>query len=204
MHGLILRALQGYFVATFGPAEWDHILALAGLAGDRFEPLLSSGPEPLRRVLDAASRRLGRPDGVILAEAGAFAVANPVQPALRRLLRFGGPTFEEFLHSLEELPDRARLALPVFDFPRLELVIVSRTALRLICHGQSVEPMQVMCGALRAMADEYGEPATIELIADQEKEAVISIRLRGACAAGESRRGLVSPARVMVCAGGLA
>lgn len=176
MYGLILRALQGYVVATFGPGEWECILCRAGLSGECFEPLLSSGADLLRRVLDSASERLERPAGTILEDAGTFAVANPAQPAIRRLMRFGGATFEEFLHSLEEMPDRARLALPELDFPRLGLFPTSPGAFRLRCHGYSGEPLQVMLGALRAMADEYGALVVIELTGEG-RDMGLSIRL---------------------------
>lgn len=192
MHGLILRAFQGYVTATFGPAEWDIVLARAGLAGERFEPLLSSGPDPLRRVLGAASRRFGRTPDTLLEETGAFTVTNPAQPALRRLLLLGGATFDEFLYALEELPDRARLALPGLDFPRIELVMSSQRALLLHCHGPSGELVQVMLGALRAMADEYGTPAVIEPLSGAEGEGGLSIMLGNPPSAEACRSGSVS------------
>lgn len=191
MYGLILRALQGYVVATFGPDEWECILCRAGLSGERFEPLLSSGPGLLHQVLDAAAAWLGRPASTILADAGTFAVASPAQPAIRRLLHFGGATFEEFLHSLEELPDRARLALPEFDFPRLELSMTAPGAFRLRCHGYSGEPLQVMLGGLRAMADEYGALAVIELTGEGG-DRELSIRLPEARLSEGRRFDLVS------------
>jgi hypothetical protein len=50
-------------------------------------------------------------------------VTDPGLEPLRRLLRFGGGTFEEFLVSLEELPDRARLAMPELEMPEITLSV---------------------------------------------------------------------------------
>ena len=41
--------------------------------------------------------------------------------ALGTYLVFGGDTLIEFLHSLEEFPDRARLVISDFDLPELDL-----------------------------------------------------------------------------------
>jgi hypothetical protein len=51
----------------------------------------------------------------LLEDIGTYLVTDPALEPLRRLLRFGGDTFAEFLGSLEELPDRARLAMPQLE-----------------------------------------------------------------------------------------
>lgn len=186
MHGLILRALRGYLIATLGSDRWRDVLDGAGLHGEQPLTLLFGGSEALRRALESAARLLGRSCGVIMEETGVFVVTCPVQPVVRRLLRLGGATFEEFLHSLEELPDRARLALPVYDFPRVDLDIPGPGVFRLRCHAPSEELLGLALGALRAMAADYGQPATIERTAAGEGMEIV-IRLIDASRSGWQR-----------------
>ncbi|MGA0540931.1 heme NO-binding domain-containing protein [Neotabrizicola sp. VNH66] len=177
MYGLFLRALQGYVTATFGGAQWSDVLAQAGVAGRGFEPLISYRIGLFRDVIRAAGQVLDRPQDMILEDMGTHIVANPVQPALRRLLRFGGSTFAEFLLSLEELPERARLALPDIDFPRLELSEAGPGEFRLTCRTEAPELAHVMLGVLRAMADDYGALVIIDGARARMGQAVLSIRL---------------------------
>jgi hypothetical protein len=82
--------------------------------------------------------------------------------ALRRLLRFGGVDFVEFLYSLDDLPDRARLAVSDLELPRLELREESAGRYSLRCHGEVRGWGYFFMGVLRAMADDYGALAYLE------------------------------------------
>ncbi len=44
---------------------------------------------------------------------------------MRRLLRFGGATFEDFLLSLDDLNDRVALALDILDMPTVAVEPIS-------------------------------------------------------------------------------
>jgi hypothetical protein len=81
---------------------------------------------------------------------------------LRRLLRFGGPTFADFLQSLDEMPERARLALPEMALPQLEVAEFSGTSLTLWCRSPLKGAGHVIVGLLRAMADDYGALCLVE------------------------------------------
>lgn len=177
MYGLFLRALQGYVSGTFGDGPWAMVLGHAGIAGRGFEPLLTYDITRFRDVLAAAGQVLDRPVDMILEDVGTYLVANPTQPALRRLLRFGGAGFADFLLSLEELPDRARLALPDIDFPRLELTERGPGQYRLSCRTDAAELAHVMLGVLRAMADDYGALVVIERTLAPRGKTGLSIRL---------------------------
>ncbi len=83
-------------------------------------------------------------------------MTNPRHQALRRLLRFGGSSFVEFLQSLEELPDRARLALQEVAFPRIDVAEIGPAHYRLHFDCQVPAIFPVALGAVRAMADDYG------------------------------------------------
>jgi hypothetical protein len=108
----------------------------------------------------AARRRisevLDKHPNALLEDIGTYLVTDPALEPLRRLLRFGGGTFAEFLVSLEELPDRARLAMPELEMPEITLSCRGRGPLHHRCAlaGAGIGPL--LLGALRAMADDYG------------------------------------------------
>ena len=61
-------------------------------------------------VIDALCVELDRPRLDLLEDLGTFLVSHPRMERLRRLMRFSGETYLEFLLSLDDLPDRVRLA----------------------------------------------------------------------------------------------
>jgi len=121
MHGLINRALQTFVCQTYGYECWLRVTEAAGLGFTEFEAMLIYEKDQTLRVLAALCDDLGRPEAELLEDLGTYLVSNPSVEALRRLLRFGGVTYVEFLHSLDDLPDRARLAVDDLHLPRLEL-----------------------------------------------------------------------------------
>lgn len=162
MHGLLLRSIQGYVRSTFGVAVWAMVLRRADQPPEGFETMLPYEPAVLDAVVAAAEQELSRPAEMVLEDVGTFLVANPAFPAVRRLLRFGGAGFVDFLHSLEELPDRARLALPTLDLPMIVMDEVSPGRFRLTCDSCFSRLYHVLIGVLRAMADDYGSLVLIE------------------------------------------
>ncbi len=186
MFGLLLRSIQAYLRGTFGPAVWARVLRAAGQPPEGFEPMLPYDARAVGRVLAAAAQELHRPAEAILEDVGTFLVADPGHRALRRLLRFGGAGFADFLHSLEELPDRARLALPGLRLPQVILAEIGPGRVRLAVTGALPALLPVALGALRAMADDYGALVLIEL--EQEPgAAVLTVQLLEA-AHGEGQR----------------
>lgn len=156
MHGLINRALECFVRDTYGPARWADVTRRAGLGIDGFEAMLSYDSALTAEVLQAIGQVLDRPGEEILEDVGTYLVSHPNTEPLRRLLRFGGVTFTEFLHSLDELPDRAALAVDDLDLPRMEIVDLSDTVFELTIAGGLPGFGHVMTGVLRAMADDYG------------------------------------------------
>ncbi len=186
MFGLLLRSIQAYLRGTFGPAVWARVLRAAGQPPEGFEPMLPYDARAVGRVLAAAAQELHRPAEAILEDVGTFLVADPGHRALRRLLRFGGAGFADFLHSLEELPDRARLALPGLRLPQVILAEIGPGRVRLAVTGALPALLPVALGALRAMADDYGALVLIEL--EQEPgAALLTVQLLEA-AHGEGQR----------------
>lgn len=156
MQGMINRALQIYLRDTFGSALWKRIAAEARLGHENFEPMLTYAPGTTLSLISAAEKVLKRPRDALLEDMGTYLVSHPNLEPVRRLLRFGGVDFEEFLHSLEDLPGRGRLALPDLILPELVLTAEEAGCYRLCC-GEGLPGLgHVMMGLLRAMADDYG------------------------------------------------
>jgi hypothetical protein len=156
MHGLVNRAIQCFLRDTYGEGRWADIAVVAGAPPEGFEAMLRYPDATTTALLDAAAARLDTSRESILEDIGNYLVSHPNTAALRRMLRFGGVTFADFLHSLEDLPGRARLAVPDLELPALELDEDADGALRLYCRQGFPGVGLVLLGLLRALADDYG------------------------------------------------
>ncbi|EBA16677.1 hypothetical protein RSK20926_02694 [Roseobacter sp. SK209-2-6] len=177
MHGLINRAIQAFVASTYGEERWVTVMDLAGLGFTEFEAMLTYTDEQSEQMLAAMERVLERPLPEILEDLGTFLVSNPQVEALRRLLRFGGVNYVEFLHSLDDLPDRARLAVADLHLPPLELVEQAPGQFDLICQPGLPGYGSVMMGVLRAMGDDYGDLVILDHSGEKGDAEVISITL---------------------------
>ena len=166
MDALLLRSLQSYVIDTFGTPGWQEICCRANLTGETFEPMLRYDPGTADRIALVAAEVLGRSVDTIWEDVGTYLVTNPEREGVRRLLRFGGTTYADFLHSLEDLPGRARLAMPDLVVPEVTLQEVGpdRFELRSQSHLRGLQ--RVLVGILTAMADDYGALCLIEPGAD--------------------------------------
>jgi hypothetical protein len=149
----------------------------AGLDFTEFEAMLTYDDALTPRVLDAAAEVLDRPRHDVMEDIGTYLVSNPNVEALRRLLRFGGVNFLDFLHSLDDLSDRARLAVSDLNLPRLELREHNARSFTLICDAPIVGYGFVMIGILRAMADDYGALVLLDHTGRHAKQEFISVVL---------------------------
>lgn len=165
MHGLINRAIELFVRDTYGQETWGEIAARAELVPPEFEAMLDYPDAVTLTVLAKASEVLGKPGDEVLEDIGTYLVSHPTAEALRRLLRFSGADFTDFLHSLDDLPARARLAVPQLILPPIELqdhdgrrfsVTVGAGRTTGFAYGH------VLLGLLRAMADDYGALVTLE------------------------------------------
>lgn len=178
MNGLINRAIQCFLRDGWGNAAWLDAARAAGVAPRGFEPMLDYPPAVTERLLMAASDRLGRDRDDLLEDLGTYLVSHPSRAAVRRLLRFGGTDFREFLQSLEDLPARARLALPDLALPVMRVEPMGEDAFRLIIGDGFDGAGAVALGLLRAMADDYGALVVLEAGATlPDGGAVLTIRL---------------------------
>ena len=177
MHGLMNRAIQCFVRDTYGVGAWRDVASRAELGSHGFEAMLSYDDDVTWTVLGLVSKHLAKPEGAVLEDLGTYLVSHPNVEALRRLLRFGGVDFVDFLHSLDELPDRARLAVPDLALPPIEVEAQADDRFRLRCGSTRPGFGHVLMGVLRAMADDYGALALIEREDDPSGGEIIEVNL---------------------------
>lgn len=177
MHGLINRAIQCFLRDTYGDDVWDRIMQQADLGYSSFESMLIYEESVTFTVLELAAQALRKSPDDLLEDLGTYLVSHDNVEALRRLLRFGGVDFVEFLHSLNDLPDRARLAVPDLFLPELTLEEPNEGEFRLRCAAHYPGFGHVMVGVIRAMADDYGALAFTDYVGADAEDEVISIML---------------------------
>lgn len=156
MHGLINRSIQCFLRDVYGAQTWRDVAGSAELGLTDFEAMWIYEDALTERMLDAAAALLTKPRSALLTDLGTYLVSHPNTEALRRLLRFGGPDYVEFLHSLDALPGRARMAVPDLKLPALELTEEGEGSFTLACAPGLPGYGHVMCGLLQGMADDYG------------------------------------------------
>lgn len=177
MHGLINRAIQRFACDTYGPEAWDIVAREAGLGFTDFEAMMIYDYAVTDATLTELAAHLGRSRDGVLEDLGTYLVSHPNSAGLRRLLRFSGAGYEDFLHSLDELPDRARLTVPDLEMPRLELCQTAEDRFTLNCISPTPGYGHVLVGILRAMADDYGALVTLAHQAPGQDMETIDISL---------------------------
>ncbi len=177
MHGLIYRALQCFVTDSYGPEKWAEVALTADLGFVEFEAMLIYDDALAPRLIAAVGAVLGRSEPDLMEDVGTYLVSHPNTEGLRRLMRFGGVTFVELLHSLDDLPDRARLAVSDLNLPQIELHEYSCSHFSVFC-GTSIPRFgHVMMGLLRTMADDYGVLALLEFQGGAKGGETVSITL---------------------------
>jgi len=162
MHGLINRSIQTFVTDTYGRPPWLDATMLADVGFENFEALLSYDDDLTLRLLDAIGAILDKPVDAVLEDLGTFLVSHPHLEPLRRLLRFGGVNFLDFLYSLDDLRDRARLAVPDLDLPQIEAEEIGGGVFDVAIRWSTEGFGHVLVGILRAMADDYGDLVFLE------------------------------------------
>ena len=177
MHGLINRSIQCFLRDTYGVGVWAAIAREAGLGFDNFEPLLIYDTSLTESMIEAAARHLQRPRETVLEDLGTYLVSHPNLEALRRLLRFGGVGFVDFLHSMEDLPEHGRLGLPDLEVP--EFTLLDQGEGRFLLHvSKLIDGVgHVTVGLLRAMADDYGALVVLDHAGIEAGHEVVAVHL---------------------------
>jgi hypothetical protein len=160
MQGLVNRSIQCFLRDTYGSELWCKIAEDVGVNTVGFEALLMYDDAITDLLVETSAKWLGKPRDALLEDLGIYLAGLE---ALRRLLRFGGVDFVDFLQSLDELPERVHLAVPDLDIPELRLSAIGGGRFTLECKGEIPGFGSVFAGVLRAMADDYGALALIDL-----------------------------------------
>lgn len=159
MQGLINRAIELFVRDNYGQDRWLQLARRANLGFAEFEAMLGYDDSITATVLDVLSQDLGKPVSDVLEDIGTYLVSHPNAEALRRLLRFSGEDFIDFLQSLDDLPARAHLAVPHLELPQLELREHNGRTFSVTVYPRRAGPVawgHVLIGLLRALADDYG------------------------------------------------
>ena len=172
---MINRALQGFLTTTYGDDVWAEIRNLAALPFDDFESMLTYEDSRTLDCFTAACQVMHRSPTAMLEDLGTFLITHPPLDPLRRLLRFGGTSFQEFILSLDELAERGRMAMPAVEMPEIEVREVGVAVYELRTRWKLPGIGAILFGALRAMADDYGALATLKLAGVQD--GVESLRI---------------------------
>ncbi len=180
MHGLINWSIQRFVCETYGQSDWEQIARDARIDSAGFEALMTYEDHITFDVITASSQHLEKPQDTFLVDLGIFLCSHPNLEAVRRLLRFGGETFSDFLCSLDDLSDRVHLALPNLEIPTIDLHLTTPGNVTMRCRSDHAGFGHVMVGILQAMADDYGMLALIEHMGRNQDIDTISIQMLSA------------------------
>ncbi len=177
MHGLVNKGMQGFLTTIYGEDTWQRIAEAAGIGPEGFEFLITYDVKHTWDVLNEASIVLGKTADTLLEDLGTYLVSDKSTDSIRRLLRFGGEDFADFVSSIDELPERARLAVPNLMLPDVEVNQSGNDQYEIRCVSEFGRFGKILSGILRAMADDYGCLSLIEWEDQGEAGEVISVTL---------------------------
>jgi len=177
MNGLINRSIQCFVRDTYGEDTWRRIARSLGVGGDGYEMMLDYPDDETDRLIAIAASELGKDKQTLLEDLGTYLVSHETTRGIRRLLRFCGETFTEFLHALYDLPSRAQLAMPGLVIPELEVREDPPGQFRIFVLSDRQGWGDVVLGLLRAMADDFGALVLMERGAGSGPIAVIEVKL---------------------------
>ncbi|AGT09408.1 heme NO-binding domain-containing protein [Paracoccus aminophilus] len=159
MLGLVNRSIEVFLRTTYGEPLWQEVARKSSIDVRGFNSLREYKDDLTTTLLRNAAAKLGKPSLDILEDTGAWLVR--LEP-IRRLLRFSGSDFAEFVAALEELPGRARMAVPRLPFPPVTVVRLGPDHIRISGRDWPFGLQWMLAGALRGMADDYGVLVIIE------------------------------------------
>lgn len=177
MHGLIFRTVEAFISDGFGADVWAKAVALAQLDVTSFEAMLQYDAAYFPMLLSGCAQVLDRSEAVILEDVGTYLITQQNHASVRRLMRFGGDTFSELMHALDDLPGRTRLAVSGLDLPQICVREPIPHHFTIQCQGRPVGFGHVLVGLLRAMADDYGTLAVLDHQGIRDGAEIIDVRV---------------------------
>lgn len=177
MHGLINRSFEGFLRSTYGLEFWRQVVKDLEVGFESFEPIFRYDAAITQSMVNIAAKHLGKTRENLLEDFGTFLIVDKQSTRVRRLLRFGGVNYTEFLHSLEDLPGRVRLAVAAIDMPEIEVDEISEGEFLLKIKHPEPGFGHVILGGLRALADDYGALAFLDHIGRTGDTEEVSVNL---------------------------
>lgn len=177
LHGLTFWCFESFVRFTYGAACWRASIQDMDLGFDTFRPVFRYETAFADRLLDHVARQLDKKPDALLEDFGTFLVTDQRVERVRRLLRFSGVDYTDFLLSLEDLRGRAQLAVPELDLPSIELDEIAPDEYYVTCRNCWNGTAHVLIGMLRALADDYGALVYIESRGRQGGNEGLLIRL---------------------------
>lgn len=158
MHGLISRSFELFLRDCYGDRIWERAARQAKV-DPRGIFLLQKSPDKVSETLiEEAAAILRQEKGELVEDLGGWLTQR--EP-IRRLLRFSGRDFSEFVESLGEFPRRAQMVIQSLKVPRVVVTMPTAQSYEVTIDGGSdIWPM-LLAGVLRGMADDYGALAVI-------------------------------------------
>ena len=169
MHGLMNRAIEGFVRHAYGTACWHAIAAEIGLAEGGFQPFRPYPGALTRQLTGAVARILDKPEAEVVEDVGAWLARVEW---VRRLLRFSGSDFSDFVMSLEELPGRLRMILPDLELPEIAVTVHGPQAFPVTLAGDDWLWRALVAGIQRVMSDDYG---ALALIVDEDGAILVDV-----------------------------
>ncbi|RNF33383.1 heme NO-binding domain-containing protein [Paracoccus methylarcula] len=149
MHWLVRRSIESFLRETYSDQFW---LRVCQRSGDDALQRYVYDRHSIDLISDAA-RFLDKPEDDLLEDLGAWIARRR---RVRRLLRFSGRNFPDFLLNLEMLADRVRMVMPDFFMPRVQVFEDGADCLRIDFPPDGHDWACCMAGLIRCMADDYG------------------------------------------------
>lgn len=169
MHGLINRSIESFVRSCYGGVRWREVAADVGLAEEGFHSFRHYSDEVTSALVDSVAERLGKPQPELLEDLGAWLARNEV---VRRLLRFSGSDYSDFVISLEELPGRAQMVIPDLEVPKIQVQVCGAQQFRIHILEGGMFWQALTAGILRAMSDDYG---ALTLIIEEENSIFVDV-----------------------------
>lgn len=125
MLGVVNKAIEAFVCQRYGDKLSADLLIDLSLPGYEFEAMLTYEDGITYDLIDRLAKRQSKMHQDVLEDIGGYLVAEDSQASIRRLLRFVGATFEDFLLSLDDLNDRVALALDILEMPMIRVLPLS-------------------------------------------------------------------------------
>ncbi|WP_179379747.1 heme NO-binding domain-containing protein [Jannaschia marina] len=159
---MICKSLEGFVIDQCGSDAWAEVRHDLPVPETGFEALRSYDDALSQDVFARACAATDRSHDALLEDLGHWICVHPPLEPVRRLMRFSGTGFVDFLYALDEVPSRIRIALPGLEVPDFHLLQLDPGVFRIRLHWHVPGGGAFLTGVLRAMADDYGTLALIE------------------------------------------